>query len=353
MCVVADEIQILGDKSRGVNIEVLLTLTHRAKPGQFVGLSAVLNKHDGDALTDWLRIPLIRVPHREKHLRYECRTPSKRLTFRTDARRHGIREEPLPPLTANKLQPLIHECMAADNRKPIVVFCMRKQDVYDGCREYCTSQSINVDNVPPFSTLSNDTPEAALLSATLPHRVAIHCADLLEDDRLLVEDAIRQQNVDLVFSTSTLAAGVNFPLGTVIFYSWRRWNQDRRIHEPISAAEFHNMAGRCGRMGSDHESGHVIFLARDGMPDQPSAREFLDPDHLDTLQSRVSPKYFSRLVLQLAASNVATDEPEALRFLKATFGASRELQSNASGLDHWDTSFSQAVAELRGWGFLR
>jgi helicase len=83
-CLVADEIQILGDKVRGVNIEVLLTLVRQATPGQFIGLSAVLSKDDGHALADWLQLQLVRVSHREKHLHYECRTPSKRLSFRTE-----------------------------------------------------------------------------------------------------------------------------------------------------------------------------------------------------------------------------------------------------------------------------
>ncbi|MYN68169.1 MAG: hypothetical protein F4X11_24660 [Acidobacteria bacterium] len=243
--------------------------------------------------------------------------------------------------------------MRADDRKPIVVFCMRKQDVYQGCREYCASRGVALDEAPSFGSLRQETPEATLLSATLPHRVAIHCADLLEDDRREVEEAVRTQSVDLVFSTSTLAAGVNFPLGTVIFYSWRRWNRSRRIYEPISAAEFHNMAGRCGRMGTEHDSGRVIFLAGDRMRDQLAAKVFLDPDHLDALQSQVSPKHFSRLVLQLAASNVATEEGAALTFLKSTFGASKELELNAAGLDHWDASFEEAVGDLRRWVFLR
>ena len=352
-CIVADEIQILGDRTRGVNIEILLTLIRNAAPGQFIGLSAVLNEDDGRSLADWLKIKLVRVPRREKHLHYECRTPSTRLSLRTDTYRGHIREDPLEPNVATDIQPLIHECMGRQDGKPIVVFCMRKQDVYDGCRAYCASSGVSVDGAPPYRGLSTDTPEGELLSATLPHRIAIHCADLVEDDRLLVEEAVKAQEVDLIFATSTLAAGVNFPLGTVIFFAWKRWNGKRRRLEPIPAGEFHNMSGRCGRMGTQHESGHVIFLADDTFNDQTAVHEFLNPDHLDSLESQVAPEHFEKLVLQLAASDVVDYESDALAFLKATFGASRELQSNISGLAHWDAPFAEAIANLRQWTFFR
>ncbi|WP_150001373.1 helicase-related protein, partial [Iodidimonas gelatinilytica] len=348
-----DEVQILGDKSRGVNVETLLTLISRAKPGQFIGLSAVLTEQDGKALSEWLEVQLVRVPHREKHLLYECRTPTKRLTFHTEMPDQGISEEPHQPDTATELQALIHECMDANGGKLIVVFCMRKQDIYDGCTNYCLSKGYNLENAPLLEGLSQGTTEAEFLSATMPHRVAIHCADLVEEDRLKVEEAIKNGDVDLVFATSTLAAGVNFPLGTAIFYSWERWNFERRRREPILASEFHNMAGRCGRMGAEHESGRVIFLANDKFHHKSVVRDFLNPVHLDTLESQVSPDHFTPLVLQLAASNVVDGEDDALTFLKATFSASRELQVNAAGLDHWDEPFQKAVASLREWSFLR
>ena len=352
-CIVADEVQILGDESRGVNVETLLTLIRQAEPGQFVGLSAVLTEQDGENLANWLGVQLLRVPHREKHLLYECRTGSRRLTFHTETANGEIRDEALEPGMASDLQPLIRECLRDEGATPIVVFCMRKQDVYDGCRDFCQSQGYDLTNAPLLAGLSGDTPEADLLSATIPNRVAIHCADLIEDDRLRVEEAIEGGEVDLVLATSTLAAGVNFPLGTVIFYSWRRWNFQRRRHEPISAGEFHNMAGRCGRMGFDHERGRVIFLANDGYQDQAVVQDFLNPDHLDSLKSHVSPEYFTPLVLQLASSGVVSTENDALAFLKATFGASRELETNATGLDHWDEPFQGALNNLRLWSFLR
>ena len=355
ICIVTDEVQIIGDKSRGVNIEALLTLIRQASPGQLIGLSAVLNEKDGQSLAEWLDVELVRVPQREKHLLYECRTPSRQLTFHTKTSDSDVREEALNPDQATEIQLLIQECLNTESGRPIVVFCMRKQDVYNGCRAYCQSIGVDMDvkNAPLLTGLSVDTHEAELLSVILPQRIAIHCADLVEEDRLMVEHAIKNGGIDLVFATSTLAAGVNFPLGTVIFFSWKRWNSERRTREPISAGEFHNMAGRCGRMGTEHEAGHVIFLADDNYRDGSVINALLDPDRFDRLKSQIHPDHFAPLVLQLTASGVVSDENDALNFFKSTFGASQELQANVADHSHWNSPFQEAVNALRDWDFLR
>lgn len=352
-CIIADEIQILGDRYRGVNIETLLTLIHRANPGQFVGLSAVLGKEDGRRLAGWLGVQLVRVSHREKHLVYECRTPTRRLVSHTQTPDTSVRSEPTRLGLPYDLQSIVHECMDTDKGKPIVVFCMSKKDVYKQCKEYCRSRGVRIEGMPLLEGLSTDTPEAELLSATMPAGIAIHCADLVEEDRMRVEEAIKNREVDLVFATSTLAAGVNFPLGTVIFSSWKRWNQQRRHYEPISAAEFQNMAGRCGRMGTEHESGNILLMSDDKSSNRAVVNGFLDPDHLTPLRSQISPEHFSHMVLRLVASNVVHTENDALNFLKSSFGASRELESNLSGLNHWDEPFLDAISHLRDWMFLR
>lgn len=72
--IVCDEVQLIGDKSRGQNVEVLLTLVRNAGWKQFVGLSAVLKHQDARDLAAWLGIGLVVNQTREKHLRYECWT---------------------------------------------------------------------------------------------------------------------------------------------------------------------------------------------------------------------------------------------------------------------------------------
>ena len=64
-CFVADEFQIIGDSTRGQDVEILFTVIQQAKFGQFIGLSAVLDDADLNALSGWIdAIPVV-VPNRE------------------------------------------------------------------------------------------------------------------------------------------------------------------------------------------------------------------------------------------------------------------------------------------------
>src|SRR3546814_7728266 len=57
------------------------------------------------------------------------------------------------------------------------------------------------------------------LIRSVERRSAFHNAELSDDERRFVEEQIAEGNVDVVFATSTLAAGVNFLLGSAVFRS--------------------------------------------------------------------------------------------------------------------------------------
>jgi superfamily II RNA helicase len=55
--------------------------------------------------------------------------------------------------------------------------------------------------------------------------------------------------LDAVFATSTVAAGVNFPARSVVFFQSDRFDGHEFV--PLTATEFHQMTGRAGRRGMD------------------------------------------------------------------------------------------------------
>jgi ATP-dependent RNA helicase HelY len=63
--------------------------------------------------------------------------------------------------------------------------------------------------------------------------------------------------LDAIFSTSTVAAGVNFPARTVVLVQSDRFN-GRRFSD-LTASELHQMTGRAGRRGKDN-IGFVLVL---------------------------------------------------------------------------------------------
>jgi len=80
--------------------------------------------------------------------------------------------------------------------------------------------------------------------------VGSHHAGQLPYWKVLVEKMMVRGYLDAIFSTSTVAAGVNFPARTVVLVQSDRF--DGREFSNLTATELHQMTGRAGRRGKDH-----------------------------------------------------------------------------------------------------
>lgn len=348
---VCDEIQLIGDKTRGQNVEILMTLIKRAGWAQFVGLSAVLREDDARKLADWLEVQLLRNTRREKTLHYECRTNTGVFAIDTNAPEDA---EPIgaPAVPSRDTLEIVRGFVGEDERCPIIVFCMRVQDTYDLAARYFNSLGGGGPIARPdlFGGIL-ETTASGLLARYIPAGVAFHNADLTEEERRVVEDSLEDSSVKVVFATSTLAAGVNFPLATAVFDRWKRWDFNKSQHLPIEASEFHNMAGRVGRMGSDENIGHIVFVA-EGPMDVSRAKRYLNLSDLTEIEPRISHSQFERLLLQLLSAELCASTDEVFEFLASTMSGVQELNTNRAGLDHWRNAIQEAAENLRTMGYV-
>ena len=79
--------------------------------------------------------------------------------------------------------------------------------------------------------------------------VGSHHSGQLPAWKLVLETLMAEGLLDAVFATSTVAAGVNFPARTVVFFNSDRFNGVE--FKPLTPTEFHQMTGRAGRRGMD------------------------------------------------------------------------------------------------------
>ena len=79
--------------------------------------------------------------------------------------------------------------------------------------------------------------------------VAAHHSGHLPGWKLVVETLMSEGLLTAVFATSTVAAGVNFPARTVVFFNSDRFNGTE--FAPLDATQLHQMTGRAGRRGMD------------------------------------------------------------------------------------------------------
>lgn len=88
-------------------------------------------------------------------------------------------------------------------------------------------------------------------------RVGAHHGGQLPQWKLLLEKLMQEGYLEAIFSTSTVAAGVNFPARTVVITQSDRFNG--REFAPLTSTELHQMTGRAGRRGMD-EAGFVLIV---------------------------------------------------------------------------------------------
>jgi len=75
--------------------------------------------------------------------------------------------------------------------------------------------------------------------------------------KLILEKLMADGLLDVIFATSTVAAGVNFPARSIVMLNSDRFNG--REFLPLNPTEFHQMAGRAGRRGMD-KIGFAVIL---------------------------------------------------------------------------------------------
>ena len=174
-------------------------------------------------------------------------------------------------------------------------------------------------------------------------RVGAHHGGQLPAWKFLVETMMNRGHLDVVFATSTVAAGVNFPARSVVLFNSDQFNG----HEffPLNATEFHQMTGRAGRRGQDKIGFMVIIPQR-----------YMNVTHVKNLLFQKPENIYSRIrndfsmVLNLLLSHTPDDIRKIFQLSLANFQS--RLKKNATvQTDLW-RDFQRHLAVLKAEGFV-
>ncbi len=130
--------------------------------------------------------------------------------------------------------------------------------------------------------------------------VASHHAGHLPYWKVLIEKMMNRGYLDAIFSTSTVAAGVNFPARTVVLVQSDKFNG--HTFADLSATELHQMTGRAGRRGMDN-IGFVMVVP--GIHQDPRLIHELIGSDPEPLVSQIRINF--SMVLNLLLSHVPDD----------------------------------------------
>ena len=264
--IVVDELQMIGDLSRGHTLELALTKILNSKYGpQILGLSAVLK--DAETLSCWLDSELLIEKSRPVELLQGILLDGKFIYKRYNSQEEGAEE--LVDLSSDQPQEILFsnlEKLLQDGEQ-ILVFLKSKIE-----SELCAQIFAERAKLPSaaYATEALDELEPTSLKEKLAFcldsGVAFHNADLSFDQRRIIENFYLRGEIRVIFSTTTLAMGVNLPAKTVFIETQKYMAgeySDRGVLVPISWAEYENMSGRAGRFKLQKDFGRSIILAYD------------------------------------------------------------------------------------------
>jgi replicative superfamily II helicase len=349
--IVVDEVQMIADESRGVNLEFILTLLRmRRNQGiepQIIALSAVIG--DSNGLERWLGGRLLRRNERPVPLDEGVLLQDGSFRFvdletgEEKALSPYIRREFRKGSSQDWIIPLVRKLV--NEGKQVIVFRETKGEAR-GCAGYL-AQSLAL---PPAQAALNALPAgdpsiaSEALRACLQGGVAFHISDLEREERLVIEEQFRAPEAKLrvIAATTTLAMGVNTPASAVIIAGLNHPGP-----KPYSVAEYKNIVGRSGRLGFA-ERGTSFLLSLSHKDEHLNWSQYVRgaPEDLEShfLSSETDPRSLIIRVLATAQRSArhGLASEEVVEFLEGSFGAFRQAQT----LNHWTWDRPQLVNAL-------
>ena len=245
-CCVIDEVHLLDSDERGSVLEVTISRLRRLCDPRVIALSATMpNVEDVAAWLDappettfsfgesYRPVPLSADVATYSHGDNAFADKYRRLYRALDLAEPHIREEGQALVFVASRQDTVRAATKARDE-------LTERDVPIGVRgEY--------DFHTEAETLGNDTLRQSVLDG-----VAFHHAGLSRTDKSAIEQWFREGQIQLLFSTSTLAWGVNLPARCVVI-------RDTHHHDPLegevamSPLDVLQMLGRAGRPGYDDQ----------------------------------------------------------------------------------------------------
>lgn len=110
--------------------------------------------------------------------------------------------------------------------------------------------------------------------------ICYHNSGLSSIVKETIEELVRNNKIKIIFATTTLAQGMNFPINTVIFDTVKLRNKG-----DLSNAEFWNIAGRAGRAYKDKEGYIILSYASSPKDTKAAVIRYIESDLKEVISS--------------------------------------------------------------------
>lgn len=269
--IIADEIQLINDPQRGPRLESSFNYLKHNFPGiRIVAFSSFTEYLL--SLAEWLGAELLYSSYRPVELRKGIVRKGIYKYIEHNSKKIGeefffAEEEDLECNLASYLKATLQ--FLINQKESNLIFFSTKKEVRLWSKwlanQFCLDPAQSAIN--QLQALEDSTSKEELIFL-LQKGIGYHCADLSWLERHAIEEAVRNGELKIVFTTGTLAMGVNLPVNNVILTGQKIVsNQDNKsglfhhFRKNLTFSEVENMGGRAGRLKSGYLFGRIIFLA--------------------------------------------------------------------------------------------
>ncbi|MDX8128749.1 DEAD/DEAH box helicase [Methylomonas sp. OY6] len=335
--VIADELQILREDGRGPEIETLCSALRQRGIGQFIALTATVE--NAEDLAGWMECKMVSSSHRDIPLHQE-------IWFNGQAHATTFGQEQGELVDVGGRAPFNVEDVVSKllelDRGPILVFTETRREATQLAESFSQrrpKQSRGIELSNQLELFSEPTESSNSLRANAERHVTFHTADLSPQERQVIERGISEGDIDVCFATTTLAAGVNFPFRTILFWKLT-YEYFERKGTRIARWDYRNMSGRAGRLGM-HEKGYAIILPKNQV-ELGHANQLVLPEN-DRLESRYFSVGLRKTILSLLAAGLADSLESVMGFFRNTLYWYQTLETNPVKLQALEAKTIDAI----------
>ena len=316
--VVADEVHLMHDPSRGPTLEVLLARIRTINPRcQLIALSATIQ--NSMEIADWLDAEHVTSDFRPVELKEGVFLDGE-VTY-TDNTSESF------PFLDDPVVSVVTACAEAGEQSLVFVNTRRATESLAERLSLYLRESLSRSDLEALKEVSGKvkrgdaetTQVGDRLANCISSGVAFHHAGLSPTHRRGVETAFKDRKVRCIVATPTLAAGINLPAKRVVVRDVRRYDSNYG-NVPIPVLEIKQMLGRAGRPRYDTEGQAILVAKNENQRTELLERYLLgEPEHIYSKLGTES-ALRSHVLASIATGLVANDE-DLQTFVDSTFYA--------------------------------
>jgi len=316
--VVADEVHLIHDPSRGPTLEVLLARIRTINPRcQIIALSATIQ--NSKEIAEWLDAEHVTSDFRPVELKEGVFLDGE-VTYTDNSK------ESFPHLD-DPVVSVVNASVEAGEQSLVFVNTRRSTESLAERLGLYLSESIPKEDLMALKVVATrvskgeteSTHVGDKLANCISSGVAFHHAGLSPTHRRAVETAFKDRKIKCIVATPTLAAGINLPAKRVVVRDVRRYDSNYG-NVPIPVLEIKQMMGRAGRPKYDTEGQAILVAKTEEQRSELMERYLLGEPEQIYSKLGTEAALRSHVLASIATGLVANDE-DLQRFVDSTFYA--------------------------------